>query len=154
MPICENNFTSKNLKKMPLVESLFNIKQDYRVKPRTLLNSITDVFIRVFWNRSAKKFGKLLEKRGVPFYYNCTNIVYSLLPDFSKHRLQEKYFLWLFWNSWKFARERSIMKSFNQLNASKKLSSYIFERMLEKPLLWKLSKIIRKTSLVTPLENF
>ena len=47
-----------------------------------------------------------------------------------------------------------IMKSFDQPNASKKISSYIFERMLGKLLLWKLWKIIRNTSLVILLKKF
>ena len=37
-----DNFTSKNFKELSLAESFFNIKQDYGVQSRTLLNSITD----------------------------------------------------------------------------------------------------------------
>ena len=43
-----DNFTSINFKELSLVESFFNIKQDYGVQSRTLLNSITDDLMRVF----------------------------------------------------------------------------------------------------------
>ena len=55
---------------------------------------------------------------------------------------------WVFCNSWKFARKRSITKSFDWLKTSMKITSYIFQRMLEKLLLWKFWKIIRNTFLV------
>ena len=85
--------------------------------------------------------------RNCPFFSDSTALQLRI-SGFSKCKLQEKYFLWLFWNSWKFARERYIMKSFDQLNASKKNFSYIFERMLGKLLLWTFRKNIKKTSLV------
>ena len=45
------------------------IKQGYGVKSRTLLNSITDDLMRVFWKSCTKNFGKLSEKNSeVPFY--------------------------------------------------------------------------------------
>ena len=86
------------------------------------------------------KFQKSL--RNCPFFSNTT-----ANTDFSKYRLQEKCFLWMFWNSYEFARKRSIMKSFDQLNSSKNL----FQGMLEKLLLRKFWKIIRKMSLVESL---
>ena len=43
-----DNFTSKNFKELSPVETFFNIKQDYGVQPRTLLNFITDDLTRVF----------------------------------------------------------------------------------------------------------
>ena len=45
-------------------ESFLNIRQDYGVLPRTLLNSITDDLMRVFGN-----FGKLTEKNVVEFLF-------------------------------------------------------------------------------------
>ena len=44
------------------MESFFNIKQDYGLQSRTLLNSITDDLMRVFWNSCIENFGKLSEK--------------------------------------------------------------------------------------------
>ena len=41
------------------------------------------------------------------FFSNATALQ-SRISDISKCRLQEKCFLWVFWNSWKFARGRSI----------------------------------------------
>ena len=41
----------------------FNIRQDYSLQTRTLLNFITDDFMRVFWNKCADIFVKLSEKR-------------------------------------------------------------------------------------------
>ena len=43
-----DNLISKNFKELSLVESFFNIKQDYGVQSRTLLNSIADDLMRVF----------------------------------------------------------------------------------------------------------
>ena len=34
------NFTLNNFKKLSLVQSLFNIRQEYSLKPKTLLNSV------------------------------------------------------------------------------------------------------------------
>ena len=45
---CGNNVIPKTFKKLSLVESLFSIRQDYSLQPRTLLNSITGDFMRVF----------------------------------------------------------------------------------------------------------
>ena len=150
-------------------QSLFNVRQDYSLQPRTLLNSITDDFIRMFWNSCTKNFERLSEKpmqrssllidfheyslqptTGLQYRYilevlrnqrmfenfqNClffsnATALESRICDFIKYRLQGKCFLWVFWNSWKFDRERSIMKSFDY--ASKKISLYIFGRMLGK----------------------
>ena len=43
-----DNLISKNFKELSLVESFFNIKQDYGAQSRTLLNSIADDLMRVF----------------------------------------------------------------------------------------------------------
>ena len=48
LAFCGDNFTSKGFNELPLVESLFNTKQNYGVQPRTLLNSIEDDFMRMF----------------------------------------------------------------------------------------------------------
>ena len=56
---CEDNFTSKNFKKLSLVEPLFNIRDDYSLQTTTLLNCVTDDFMRAFWNSYAENFGKL-----------------------------------------------------------------------------------------------
>ena len=37
--------------------------QEYCQQPKFLLNSITDVFMRVFWNSCTKNFGTIPEKR-------------------------------------------------------------------------------------------
>ena len=53
------------------------------VQWRTLLNSITDDLMRVFWNSCTKNFGKLSAKniQGSYLLLELHNIVYSLLPD-------------------------------------------------------------------------
>ena len=43
-----DNLISKDFKELSLVESFFNIKQDYGAQSRTLLNSIADDLMRVF----------------------------------------------------------------------------------------------------------
>ena len=58
---CGDNFTSKNFKKLSLVESVFNIRQEYSLQTTTLLNYVTDDFMRAFWNSCAETFGKLSE---------------------------------------------------------------------------------------------
>ena len=64
-----DNFTSKNFKKLSLVEWFFKLNQNCSIQTRTLQNSVTCNFIRLFWNSCAKIFGKLSEKRmsGVSF---------------------------------------------------------------------------------------
>ena len=86
-----DNFTSKTFKELSLVESFFNIKQDYSAQSRILLNFITDDLLRVFWDSRPENFVKLSEKicSGVPFYLSCTNIVCSLLPDCTAYTLWE-----------------------------------------------------------------
>ena len=73
-------------------------------------------------------------------------------PDFltpAKTDFKKKVSFWLFSSRWKFARKRSLIKSFDELNTSMKITSYIFHGMLKKLLLlWKFWKIIRKTILV------
>ena len=54
-----DNFTSKNFKKLSLVELLFNIRHEYSLQTTILLNYITDDFMRAFWNSCAENFGKL-----------------------------------------------------------------------------------------------
>ena len=126
--------------------------QDYSLLPITLLNLITDYFIRVFWNSCTKKHWKISRKTYVvkfplnvnaqiqsAAYYRTENVLKVLKPqqifencpfspnvtglqptisDVSKNRLQEKCFLWVFWNSWKFTRKMYIMKSFDQTNST------------------------------------
>ena len=43
-----DNFTSKNFKKLSLVDTLFKMIQDYSLQPETLLNSVTDDLMRAF----------------------------------------------------------------------------------------------------------
>ena len=90
-PFCGDNFNSKNFEKLSLVESLFNITQDYSLHPRTLINPVTDDSIKCL-NSSAENFGKYQRNvcSGVPFYYSCTNTVYSLPAD---RRLHYRYIL-------------------------------------------------------------
>ena len=85
-----NNFTSKNFKELSLVESFFNIKQDYGAESKTLLNSITNDLMRVFCNSCNENFGKLSEKN-----MWCGSLLselheYSLQPTTGLHY---KYFL-------------------------------------------------------------
>ena len=67
---CGDNLTYKNLKKLSIVEWLFNIRKNYSLQPITLLDSVTDNSMRVFWNSCAENFGKLSEKRIVEFSFN------------------------------------------------------------------------------------
>ena len=86
----------------------------------------------------------------------CETDPFSLMlqpcnPDFltsANTEFKKNASFWVFCNTWKFARKRSIIKSFDYLNTSMKITLYIFQGMLEKLLLWKFWKIIRKTSLV------
>ena len=56
--------------------------------------------------KGCSKFSKISKKclRNGPFCFNVTALQ-SKISDLSKYRLQEKCFLWVFWHSWKFARE-------------------------------------------------
>ena len=85
-----------------------------------------------------------------PFFSNATALE-SRICDFIKYRLQGKCFLWVFWNSCKFAREGSIMKSFDY--ASKKISLYIFGRMLGKLLFMKVLENYQKNLVAFLLKN-
>ena len=135
----DDNLSSKNFKKFSLRESVFNIREDYSLQPRIRLKSITDDFMRVFWNSCAENFGivrktyevefslnkfariqftayyrtaiKCLETkecskisknpkksfRNCPFSFNATSLQ-SRISGFSKYKLQEKCFIWVFWN--------------------------------------------------------
>ena len=58
--------------------------QDYSLLPGALLNSVTDGFMRVFWNNCTKTKLKNIQKNfycGVHFKYKCSNTIYSLLPN-------------------------------------------------------------------------
>ena len=77
---CGDNFTTKNAKKLSLMESPFNTTRDYSLQPRTLLNSITDDFIKVFWNSCAENFGKLSEKRILWIFLLTQLHEYNLQP--------------------------------------------------------------------------
>ena len=59
-----------------------------------------------------QKKKKKTSQRNCPLFSNATALQ-STIPVFSKCGLQQKYFLWVLWYSWKFARKRSIMKSFH-----------------------------------------
>ena len=48
----------------------------------------------------------------VSFFLNAKSLK-SWIFDFRKYRFQEKYFIWVFWNSWKLTRERPVMKPFD-----------------------------------------
>ena len=74
---CGDNFTSKNFKIFQI--SLFNITHDYSLQSITLLDSITDYFIRVLSNSCTENFGKLTEKRT---WWS------SLLIELHEHSLQ------------------------------------------------------------------
>ena len=66
--------------------SHFLIKtQDYSLLVRTLLNSVTDDFMRLLWNSCTEK-NIYIENIfilccGVPYKCKCRNTVYSLLPN-------------------------------------------------------------------------
>ena len=113
------------------------------------LDCTTDRLCEYSARKGFSKISKIPKKplrKGV-FFSKATDLQ-SRISDISKYRLQEKCFLWIFWSNWKFVRERTIIKSFDYLNASKKISSRIFERTLEILLLWKTWKIIKQTSLI------
>ena len=80
---CGDNFTSKNFKKLSLVESLFSIRHEYSLQTTTLLNASQ----MISWGRSEIAALKTLENyqkticSEIPFYHSCTNTVYSLLLD-------------------------------------------------------------------------
>ena len=69
-----------------MVESLFNITQDYSLQPITLLNSFTDDFIRVFSNSCTKNFGKFSEKRMWQGFLLTELRKYSLQPTTGIHQ--------------------------------------------------------------------
>ena len=56
---CGDNLNSKNFKELSLMESLLKIKQDYSLQARTLLNSITDHFMKLLWNSCIGNFARL-----------------------------------------------------------------------------------------------
>ena len=59
-------FMDKFISKNCLWRNYFLIKiQDYCQRPKFLLNSVIDVFLRVFWNRCTKNFGNYPEKKYV-----------------------------------------------------------------------------------------
>ena len=47
-PFGGGNFTSRNFKKLSLVEIHLKMIQDYSLQPEILLNSVTDGFMRAF----------------------------------------------------------------------------------------------------------
>ena len=56
------NVISKILKKLSLVNSIFNLNIGiYGWQPRTVLNYITHGFTAIFWNSCTKNFGKYLQ---------------------------------------------------------------------------------------------
>ena len=68
---CGDISTSKSFKKLSLVESLFNTRQDYSLQPRTLLSSVTDDLMKLFWNSCTKKLWKIARKTYVvEFFFN------------------------------------------------------------------------------------
>ena len=82
----------------------------YRTK-----NSTTDTFVKSAQKeKDVLKVQKFQKKSlwNCPFSLKVTGLQFTI-SDVSKSRLQEKCFLCVFWNGWKFARERSIMKSFD-----------------------------------------
>ena len=119
---------------------------------RLLLDWTTDTFWKYSERKGCSKISKIPKKFLChrPFFTNGTACRVQNFRLQQTH-IPRKCFLWVFWKSWKFAREKSIMKSFDYLNASKNISSQFFVRILEKLLLWKYWNIIQKTSLVALL---
>ena len=68
---------SKSFKKLSLMQSLFLLKHR-AILHRTLLNTITDVFMRIFWNTYTENFGKYPEKS-----IQCSSNTRLKLPYFS-----------------------------------------------------------------------
>ena len=60
---CGDNFIFKNFTKFSLVESFLIKTQGCSMQPRTLLNSVTNDFMRVFLNSCTENFRKHPEKR-------------------------------------------------------------------------------------------
>ena len=61
-----DSIISKNFKKLPLVESLIHLRQDYRLQPRTLLHSVTEDFYEGVWKQLRRKLSKIV-RSGVLF---------------------------------------------------------------------------------------
>ena len=72
------------------------------------LHFITDTFWECSERKGHSKISKIPKKslRKCAFFSNATALQ-SRISDISKCRLQEKCFFWVFWNSWKFPRERT-----------------------------------------------
>ena len=70
---CRNDFISKHFKKFSMGSHFLIKTQDYSIQPRTILNSITDSFMRVFSNSYTKNFGKHPENL-------CSMMEYILQP--------------------------------------------------------------------------
>ena len=69
----------------------------------------------------------------------------------NKSRLQEKCFLWLFWNSWNFPRKKSITKSLLSIKHDKIIIENLHAS--KKSQLIHFSENVRETSVLKVLEN-
>ena len=80
-------------------------------------NFTTDTFLKASKKVRCFNILKILTKllQNCAFFSNITGLK-PRISDFNKNRRKEKCFPSLFWNSWKFAQKRSIMKSFCQNN--------------------------------------
>ena len=90
----------------------------YWTRCTNIVYSLPDCTTDALWEcleyKGCSKISKFPKKslRKSAFFSNATALQ-SRIFDISQCRLQEKCFLLVFWNSWKFARERSILKSFD-----------------------------------------
>ena len=87
---CVDNFISKNFKKLSLVESLFNIRLEYSLQTTTLLNSVTDDFMKAFWNSCAENLSEkpIIWKLSEEHMWSCILIQlheYNLQPTTGQH---------------------------------------------------------------------
>lgn len=94
---CGDNFIFKNFKKCSLVESFLIKTQGYSMQPRTLLNSVTNDFMRVFLNSCTENFRKHPEKHRWWSSLLIQLHKYSLQPAIGKKSIK------LFWrcSEWK-----------------------------------------------------
>ena len=116
----------ENIQKTYTVQFHFNAIHGYSLKPTIRLKtSLETLFWECFWEieiefrrclserKGCSKFSKLPKKwQSCLCCYETTDLQ-SRISGFSKNNLREKCFLWVFWKGWKFARKRSVIKSFD-----------------------------------------
>ena len=102
-------------RKTYVVISLLIKLQDYSLGPTIGLKPPLQILA---WKCSEKKRCSKISKTRKEYLQNLFLFLWSYSKcasqnsQFNKNRLQEKYFLLVFWSSWKFAWTRAILRSF------------------------------------------